>query len=68
VAFGAKYVDYAMLVKVHRQTKGGSQDSAERRHSPPECIGCPKTPMLGNPDLAAVSTSYIERQNLTMRM
>jgi IS1 family transposase len=67
-AFGAKYVDYAMLVKMYGQPKDGPRNSAERRYSPPECIGCRKQPMLGNPDLAAVSTSYIERQNLTMRM
>jgi hypothetical protein len=66
-AFG-NYIDYAMLVKLYGQTKDGPRNSAERRYSPPECIGCRKQPMLGNPDLAAVSTSYIERQNLTMRM
>lgn len=62
-AFGAD-VDYAMLVKLY----GASPESAKGRYSPAECTGIKKTRIEGNPDLAHVSTSYAERQNLTMRM
>lgn len=62
-AFGAD-VDYAMLVKLY----GVSPESANGRYSPAECTGIKKTRIEGNPDLAHVSTSYAERQNLKMRM
>lgn len=62
-AFGAD-VDYAMLVKLY----GASPDSAKGRYSPAECTGIRKTRIEGKPDMAHVSTSYAERQNLTMRM
>jgi IS1 family transposase len=62
-AFGGD-VDYAQLVKVY----GASPDSAKGRYSPAECTGCHKQRIEGNPDPAHVSTSYAERQNLTMRM
>jgi IS1 family transposase len=61
-AFGAD-VDYAMLVKIY----GGTTDS-ETRYSPAECIGCVPTPISGQPDPKHISTSFVERQNLTMRM
>lgn len=61
-AFGGD-VDYAMLIK---QYKGERQ--AEARYSPAVCVGCKTTPVTGRPDEAHISTSYIERQNLTMRM
>jgi IS1 family transposase/DNA-binding CsgD family transcriptional regulator len=63
--FGPKAVDYAMLVKIYGKPAGVS---AEARYSPPECIGCSRTPVYGEPDEDAISTSFIERQNLTMRM
>lgn len=62
-AFGAD-VDYAMLVKIY----GASPDSAKGRYSPADCTGIKKTRIGGNPDLAHVSTSYAERQNLRMRI
>ena len=62
-AFGAD-IDYAMLVKIY----GSSPDSFKGRYSPAECTGIKKTRIEGKPDMAHVSTSYVERQNLTMRM
>ncbi|MGH6838116.1 MAG: IS1 family transposase [Methylocella sp.] len=62
-AFGGD-VDYAMLVKLY----GASPENAKGRYSPGECTGAIKTRIEGNPDLAHVSTSFAERQNLTMRM
>jgi hypothetical protein len=61
-AFGGD-IDYAMLVKLYGTTPGPAG-----RYSPAECIGANKTPIEGKPDLKHVSTSYVERQNLTMRM
>jgi IS1 family transposase len=62
-AFGGD-VDYAVLHKVY----GASPDSAKGRYSPAECIGIQKHRVEGDPDVRHVSTSYVERQNLTMRM
>lgn len=62
-AFGGD-VDYAQLVKLY----GAAPESAKGRYSPAECIGAYKERIEGNPDPAHVSTSYAERQNLTMRM
>ena len=64
-AFGAD-IDYAMLVKMYG-TLGQSKDDA-RRYSPAECTGIQKRRITGNPNVRDVSTSYIERANLTMRM
>ena len=52
-----------MPVKVYGQTGEG-----ERRYSQPECIGCDAKKIEGNPDARHVSTSFVEGQNLTMRM
>jgi hypothetical protein len=62
-AFGAD-VDYAQLVKLF----GAAPESMKGRYSPAECIGARKERIEGNPDPKYVSTSYAERQNLTMRM
>jgi IS1 family transposase len=61
-AFGGD-VDFAQLVKLYGPSYG-----APGRYSPAECIGAKKVRREGNPDIAQVSTSYVERQNLTMRM
>ncbi len=63
-AFGCE-VDYAMLIKLYGNA-GSTTD--ERRYSPAECTGVDKIPISGNPDRDYISTSYVERQNLTMRM
>ena len=61
-AFGAE-VDYAMLVKVYGESSDG-----QKRYSPADCLGCKKENKIGDPDPAHISTSYIERSNLTLRM
>jgi len=62
-AFGAD-VDYAQLVKMY----GKGPETAKGRYSPAECTGIKKIKVEGDPDINKVSTSYVERQNLTMRM
>jgi IS1 family transposase len=62
-AFGIG-IDYAMLVKLY----GAAGANDERRYSPAECTGIIKRRIIGNPDEEHVSTSFVERQNLTMRM
>ena len=65
-AFGSE-IDYAMLVKLF-EGDSGKQEPAERRYSPAVCTGAREQRIAGNPDPAHVSTRYVERQNLTMRM
>jgi len=61
-AFGSE-IDYAMLVKLY-----GNDRESEARYSPAECIGCRSVAITGSPKAADISTSFVERQNLTMRM
>jgi IS1 family transposase len=63
--FGYMGVDYAMLVKLYGPDPS---EAAEHRYSPAQCIGAEARKIFGNPDPAHISTSYVERSNLTMRM
>ena len=60
--FGAD-IDYAMLVKLY-----GSEAGEEKRYSPAVCLAAEKLPIQGRPDPKHISTSYVEQQNLTVRM
>jgi IS1 family transposase len=63
IAFGGE-IDYGMLVKIY----GHDPKEPQRRYSPGTCIGAQRRVIQGEPDWGRISTSYIERQNLTMRM
>ena len=64
-AFGGD-VDYAQLIKLYGNATGNKGN--EKKYSPAECTGTKKRTVEGNPDKRLISTSYVERQNLTMRM
>jgi IS1 family transposase len=61
-AFGAD-IDYATLQKIY-----GNDPEGEKRYSPAKCLGCEVKEITGTPDPKHISTMYVERQNLTMRM
>ena len=61
-AFGSE-IDYAMLVKIY-----GASNDGESRYSPATCVGCRTGVLSGKPDPKYISTSYVERQNLSTRM
>lgn len=61
-AFGSE-IDFAQLQKLY-----GSDPEAEKQYSPAKCLGCKAKRVQGLPDPEYISTSYVERQNLTMRM
>ena len=61
-AFGSN-IDYSMLVKMY-----GNDSGRDRGYSPAECIGSRVIPIIGKPRIKHISTSFVERQNLTMRM
>jgi hypothetical protein len=60
-AFGSE-IDYAVLIKTY------SASQEETRYSPAFCTSCEPKPVMGHPDPKHISTSFVERQNLTMRM
>ena len=62
-SFGAD-IDYAQLIKVY----GNAPETSKGRHSPADCTGIVKRTVEGRPDDKHISTSFVERQNLTMRM
>lgn len=65
-AFG-KDIDYAMLIKLYGGEASGSKE-ADKKYSPAQCAGTIRHMIQGNPDKKHISTSYVERANVTMRM
>src|SRR5260370_30299659 len=56
-------IDYAQIVKIY-----GNDPEGQKRYSPAQCRGTKRIEVIGSPDQAHISTSYVERQNLNMRM
>ena len=56
-------MDFAQIIKTY-----GTDDADDRRYSPPTCTGIEKVAVWGDPDMSVANTSYVERQNLSMRM
>jgi hypothetical protein len=56
-------IDYEQLVKIY-----GNDSEGQKRYSPAQCVGTLRQTVIGDPDRVHVSTSYVERQNLNMRM
>lgn len=65
-AFGWNGVDFAQIIKTYGIPL--EETERQRRYSPAVCTGAIKTPVMGDPDMKKVSTSYVERSNLSMRM
>lgn len=61
-AFGSE-IDYSMLVKLY-----GQEPEGERRYSPAVCVGTRTMAITGRPKMESISTSFVERSNLTMRL
>ncbi len=61
-AFGNR-IDFSQLVKVY-----GNDPEGQKRYSPAQCLGTQRIEVIGNPDQEHISTSYVERQNLNLRM
>jgi IS1 family transposase len=59
----AEDIDYAQLVKIY-----GNDPEGATRYSPAQCLGTKREPVIGTPDPEHIGTSYVERQNLNMRM
>jgi IS1 family transposase len=66
-SFGSE-IDFAQLIKLYGTPSTTDNKAAEIRYSPPICTGARKVKRMGNPDFKLISTSHIERQNLTLRM
>jgi len=61
-AFGSE-IDFSQLIKIY-----GNTEEEQKRYSPAQCVGTEKHRITGSPEDQGISTSYVERQNLTMRM